>query len=201
MMKRLIGVVGAAVLVLAFRAPAQGLEVRVGANANFGTSSDFGVGPRVELGFGEYVPGLRLAADYHKFFPSGVYGDIDGLAVESDYWDAGVHVLYDLTTVDIAEGATIYAGGGLLYAKRNYDHSVPPPAEDGISADELTDKLLRLQEKYQDDSGVSFALSVGSTFNTGWTVIPFVEARYTIGVVDELMVGGGILFSTGGTTP
>ena len=58
-------------------------------------------------------------------------------------------------------------------------------------------KLQRLEDKYRSDSGASFALTVGSTFNTGWTVIPFVEARYTIGVVDELTLAAGILFSTG----
>lgn len=200
-MKRLIGAVGAAVLVLALHAPAQGLDLRIGANANFGTTNDFGVGPRVELDFAEYVPGLRLAGDYHKFFRSNAYEDIvDDLAVESDSWDVGVHVLYDVATVAIAEGATIYVGGGLLYASRDYDHWLQPAtAED--TAEQLlirNGKLRELQEKYRDDKGVGLALSVGSTFSTGWTVTPFVEARYTIGVVDELMLGAGILFSTGG---
>jgi hypothetical protein len=199
MMKKVLGIMSAAVLVLGLNAPAQGLDLRIGANANFGTSNDFGVGPRVELDVADYVPGLRLAVDYHKFFLSDVYGDIDGLAVKSDAWDAGLHVLYDLATVAIAEGATIYAGGGLLYAERSYDHSLRPATEE-ISADELVSrngKLAKLQEKYKSNSGVSLALTVGSTFNTGWTVIPFVEARYTIGVVDELMLAAGILFSTG----
>lgn len=200
-MKKAIGAVGAALLVLALHAPARALEVRVGATANFGTANDFGVGPRVELGLGDYVPGLRLAGDYHKFFDSNVYDDVDGLAVESHAWDAGFHVLYDFMTVDIAEGANIYAGAGLLYAKRTYDHWLPPAAEDLTDA-ELRNrygKLQTLEQKYNSDSGTSLALTVGSTFNTGWTVIPFVEARYTIGIVDELTVAVGILFSTGAT--
>jgi hypothetical protein len=198
-MKKVIGVFSAAALVLALHAPAQGLDLRAGVNANFGTTNDFGVGPRVELDFGEYAPGLRIAGDYHKFFDSEVYNDVDGLVVESSSWDAGFHILYDFATVPIAEGATLYAGAGVIYAKRNYDHWLKRSAEE-IPDSELRnryDKLLTLQEKYKDDSGASLALTVGSTFNTGWTVIPFVEARYTIGVVDELMLALGILFSTG----
>lgn len=196
-MKKVIGVIGAAMLVLAFRAPAQGVDLRVGANVNYGASNDFGLGPRLELDFNDYVPGLRLAGDYHKFFASRVYNDIDELSVKSNSWDVGLHVLYDFTTVAISEGATLYAGAGVLYAKRSYDYSFPTA---DLTAAELlnrADKLKRLQEKYQRDSGASLALTVGSTFNTGWTVIPFVEARYTIGVVDELMVAAGLLFSTG----
>lgn len=199
-MRRVIGVIGAAVLVLAFRTPAQGVDARLGANVNFGTANDFGIGPRVELDFNDYVPGLRLAGDYHKFFDSSVYNDIDELSVKSKSWDVGLHVIYDFTTVPIAEGATLYAGAGVLYAKRDYDYSFQAAAADLTDAEKLSraDKLQRLQEKYQGDSGASLALTVGSAFNTGWTVIPFVEARYTIGVVDELMVTAGLLFSTGG---
>jgi hypothetical protein len=201
MMKKAIGVISAAVLVLALQAQvqAQGLDLRVGATANLGTSNDFGVGPRVELDLDDYVPGLRLAADYHKYFDSQVYSDVDGLAVESSSWDAGFHILYDIATIAIAEGATLYAGAGVLYAKRHYDHWLKPALEE-LPADEVVNrygKLQKLQDQYLSDSGASVALTVGSTFNTGWTVIPFVEARYTIGVVDELMVAAGILFSTG----
>ncbi|MHB8835308.1 MAG: hypothetical protein ACYC9Y_06335 [Candidatus Methylomirabilia bacterium] len=197
-MKKMIGVIGAAVLVLALQAPAHGLDLRVGANVNYGTANDFGLGPRVELDFNDYVPGLRLAGDYHKFFASRVYNDIDELSVKSNSWDVGLHVVYDFTTVAIAEGATLYAGAGVLYAKRSYDYLQASTAD--LTAAELlnrAEKLKRLQEKYQGDSGASLALTVGSTFNTGWTVVPFVEARYTIGVVDELMVAAGLLFSTG----
>lgn len=200
MMKNVIGGIGAALLVLALHAPAQGLDLRVGANVNYGTANDFGIGPRVELDFGDYVPGLRLAGDYHKFFDSHVYGDIDGLAVESNAWDAGFHVLYEFATLPIGEGAGLYAGAGVLYAKRDYDHWLKPATAD-ITDGELRNrygKLKSLEEKYKGDSGASFALTVGSTFATGWTVIPFVEARYTIGVVDELLIAAGILFSTSG---
>lgn len=198
-MKRLIGAVGAAVLVLALHAPAQGMDLRIGGNVNYGTTNEFGLGPRVELDFGDYVPGLRLAWDYHKYFDTNVYSEVDGLVVESRAWDTGLHVVYDFATVPIAQGATLYGGAGVLYAKRTYDHWLEHSAEE-IPDSELRsrhDKLLTLQEKFRDDSGASFALTVGSTFITGWTVIPFVEARYTFGVVDELLMAAGILFSTG----
>jgi len=201
-MKKVIGVISAAMLVLAFHTPAQGVDLRVGGNVNFGTSNDFGIGPRVELDFDDYVPALRLVVDYHKFFDSSVYSDIEGLTVESNAWDAGFHVLYEFATVPIAEGAGLYAGAGVLYAKRHYDHWLPPATAETTSEELLArnSRLQTLQEKYQSDSGMSFALTVGSTFNTGWTVIPFVEARYTIGVVDELLLAAGLLFSTGGGT-
>lgn len=199
-MKKAIRVISAALLVLVIHAPAQAIDLRVGANVNYGTSNDFGIGPRVELDFSDYVPGLRLAGDYHKFFDSHVYGDIDGLAVESNAWDTGLHVLYEFATVPIGEGAGLYAGAGVLYAKRQYDHWLKPDTEEITDADlrGRYDNLKLLEDKYKGDSGVSFALTVGSTFATGWTVIPFVEARYTIGVVDELLLAAGILFSTGG---
>jgi len=195
-MKKVMGVIGAAMLVLAFHAPAQGLDLRAGGNVNFGTANDFGVGPRVELDIGEALPGLRLAVDYHKFFDSSVYSDINGLAVESKSWDVGFHILYDVATVPLAEGATIYVGAGLLYVKRSYDHWLKS-SEAYISDGDLK----KLEADYQSNSGMSGALLVGSTFNTGWTVIPYVEARYTIGVIDELMLSAGILFSTGGGAP
>jgi hypothetical protein len=198
MKSRAIGAFCAAALVLALGAPARAVDLRVGANANFGTADDFGVGPRVELDIGDYVPGLRFAVDYHRFFSANVYNDVDGLSVDSSAWDAGLHVLYDLATLPVAEGATIYAGGGVLYAKRSYDHALRAGEE--ISDAEFASrhaKLEKLQEKYVSDKGVGFALSVGSTFATGWTVVPFVEARYTIGVVDELVLAAGILFATG----
>jgi hypothetical protein len=198
-MKKVVGVIGAAMMVLSLHTPAQGFDLRVGASANFGTANNFGVGPRVEFGLGDYVPGLRLAADYHRFFDSQVYDDVDGLTVESSAWDAGFHVLYDVTTIAIADGATLYAGAGVLYAKRHYDHW--QPTTEGLTAAEVSSRagnLQKLEDKYKSDLGASLALSVGSTFNTGWTVVPFVEARYTIGVVDELMLAAGLLFSTGG---
>jgi hypothetical protein len=198
-MKNVIGTISVALLVLALQAPAQAVDLRIGGNVNFGTANDFGIGPRIELDLDDYVPGLRLAGDYHKFFDSHVYDDFDGLAVEANAWDAGFHVLYEFATLDIAEGAAVYAGAGVLYAKRNYDHWLKAAPEE-ITDAELRNrygKLQRLEDKYRSDSGASFALTVGSTFNTGWTVIPFVEARYTIGVVDELMLSAGILFSTG----
>ena len=203
MMKKLIGVVGAAVLVVTLHAPARALDLRLGANANYGTTNDFGVGPRVELDFGDAAPGLRLAGDFHQYFDTNVYNDVDGLVVESSCWDAGFHVVYDISTVPVGLGATLYAGAGAVYAKRSYDHWLKRSAEE-ITDSELRnryDKLQTLQEKYKDDSGVSFALTVGSTFATGWTVIPFVEARYTVGVVDEFMLAAGILFSTGTGAP
>ena len=67
-MKKVIGVFSAAVLVLALQTPARALDVRLGVNANYGTENNFGVGPRLELDFNEYVPGLRVAGDFHKFF-------------------------------------------------------------------------------------------------------------------------------------
>jgi hypothetical protein len=202
-MKKMMGFVSAALVGLALAAPAQAVDLRFGANVNYGTSNNFGLGPRIELGVEEFVPGLRLAADYHKFFDHNVYSDVDGLAVESSAWDLGFQVLYDVTTVAVAEGATIYAGGGITYAKRSYDHWLKASSPTDVFPDsELRNrynKLLKLEDQYKDDSGIGVALIVGSTFNTGWTVIPYVEARYTIGTVDELLLAAGILFSTGGT--
>lgn len=201
-MKKIVGAVSAALLVLALHAPAQGLDLRVGGNLNWGTANDFGIGPRIEVDLKEYFPGLRLAGDYHRFFDSQVYSDVDGRVVEANSWDVGVHVLYDVARVSVAEGATIYAGIGVMYAKRNYDHWLGAAAED-ISDDELRNrysKLQALEADYDGASGVSVPLTVGSTFTTGWTVIPYVEARYTIGIVDELLLAAGILFSTGSGT-
>lgn len=202
-MKKMTGSIGAAVLVLALGAQVQAVELRIGGSANLGTSNDFGVGPRLELDLGDYVPGLRFAGDFHKFFDSDVYSDVDGLKVESNAWDAGIHVLYDFATVDIAEGATLYAGAGLLYAKRNYDHWLEP-ATGEITDGELRNrygKLQKLEEQYKNGSGAGLALTVGGSFKTGWTVTPFVEARFTTGTVNELMLAAGLLFATGsGTT-
>lgn len=201
-MKKLVGFIGAAVLVLACHAPARALDLRVGANANYGTSDKFGLGPRAELDLGEYVPGLRLVGDYHKFFESGVYDsrvsdDLDGITVKSSSWDAGFHVTYDFSKVGIGEGASLYAGAGILYVRRQYDHWLQLPAGGGPVDEQTAAKYAELQNKYSDDKGIGWALTVGSTFSTGWTVLPFVEARYTNGVVDEIMLALGLLFTTG----
>jgi len=198
-MKKVIGVVSAALVVLALHAPAQALDMRFGASANYGISNDFGVGPRLEVDLTEYVPGLRIAADVHRFFDSRVYSDIDGLSVVSSSWDTGLHVTYDFATVPILQGATLYGGLGIIYAERTYDHWLKNTGG-SISDSELRaryDKLETLQGKYESGTGVGVALSLGSTFNTGWTVLPFVEGRYTIGVIDEFMLAAGIMFTTG----
>ena len=68
-------------------------------------------------------------------------------------------------------------------------HSLQPALEEitaGGARQPLRQPAAARATSTSSDKGVSVALSVGSTFNTGWTVIPFVEARYTIGVVDEL---------------
>lgn len=148
------GLLGAALACLPSGASGQ---VLFGAEALFGTETDFGLGARIHYDLGTSAP-LEFQGAFDLFFPDG----------PADYWEINTNLWYNLPT---SGGSTAlpYLGGGL-----NIGHVSGP---DGPDDTELGVNL---------GGGVKFGFT-----NT----IPFLEARVTVGGIDEqLVIGGGVLF-------
>jgi len=127
-----------------------------GAEALFGTDTDFGLGARVHLDLGTTAP-LEFQGGFVLFFPDGPV----------DYWEINANLWYNIET---SGGSTAlpYLGGGL-----NIGH---------VSAGEGFDET---------DLGVN----LGGGVKFGYTnTIPFLEARVTLGGVEQFVIGGGVLF-------
>jgi hypothetical protein len=84
---------------LLFGSSDAGAQVRLGAEAMFGTETDFGLGGRIVAGLGTSLP-LEFQGGFNLFFPEG----------PRDYWEVNGNVWYTFETP--ASGAP-YAGGGL----------------------------------------------------------------------------------------
>lgn len=147
------GLLGAALVCTPSGASGQAL---FGAEALFGTDTDFGLGGRVHLDLGTAAP-LDFQGGFNLFFPDGPV----------DYWEINANLWYNFETL---EGSTAlpYLGGGL-----NIGH---------VSAAEGFDET---------DLGVN----LGGGVKFGFTnTIPFLEARVTLGGVEQFVIGGGVLF-------
>jgi hypothetical protein len=130
-------------------------QIAFGAEALFGSETDFGLGARVQTDLGTSIP-LDFSGSFDLFFPDG----------PADYWEINGNVWYE---IDVAGAAGVpYVGAGL-----NIGHV--DPGGEGFSDTELA---VNLGGGYRFD----FA-------NTS----PFIEARFTIGGVDQFVIGGGVL--------
>lgn len=131
-------------------------QVLFGAEALFGTETDFGIGGRIHYDLGTTAP-LEFQGAFDLFFPDG----------PADYWEINGNLWYNLPT---SSGSTAlpYLGGGL-----NIGH---------VSANGFDDTEL--------------GVNLGGGVKFGFTnTIPFLEARVTLGGIDEqLVIGGGVLF-------
>ncbi len=127
-----------------------------GAEALFGTDTDFGLGGRVHLDLGTTAP-LEFQGGFDLFFPDG----------PADYWEINANLWYDIPNSG-GSSALPYLGGGL-----NIGHT-----SEGEGFDN-TDLGVNL------GGGVKFGFT-----NT----IPFLEARVTLGGVEQFIIGGGVLF-------
>ena len=64
-------------------------QVGFGAQANWGSETDFGVGGRVLIDLGQAVPGLGIAGDFNYFFP-----DDEGSQDDLNFWEINGNAQY-----------------------------------------------------------------------------------------------------------
>ena len=148
----LLAVIFMAMAGLASEARAQ---VAFGAEALFGSDTDFGIGGRVQADLKTSIP-LDVAGSFDLFFPDG----------PADYWEINGNVWYPIHIPRVS--GVPYIGGGL-----NIGHF--DPGGDG-------------------DSDTDLSLNVGGGYRFNFTkTSPFLEARFTLGGVEQFVIGGGVL--------
>lgn len=134
---------------------ASGQATLFGAEAMFGTDTDFGIGGRVHLDLGWDAP-IDFQAGFDLFFPDG----------PADYWEINTNLWYNIPTSG-SSSALPYLGGGL-----NIGHS-----------------------SVEDFDDTELGVNLGGGVKFGFTnTIPFLEARVTLGGVEQFIIGGGVLF-------
>jgi len=130
-------------------------QATVGAEALFGSDTDFGIGGRVQTDLATVIP-LDFSGSFDLFFPDG----------PADYWEINGNVWYPIH-IPHASGVP-YIGGGL-----NIGHF--DPGGEGRSDTDLS-------------------LNVGGGYRFNFTkTSPFLEARFTLGGVEQFVISGGVL--------
>lgn len=130
-------------------------QVALGAEALFGSATDFGIGARIQTDLETAIP-LDFSGTFDLFFPDG----------PADYWEINGNVWYEINLPN-AVGVP-YVGGGLNIGR--FD-----PGGDGHADTELS-------------------LNLGGGYRFDFTnTSPFIEARFTLGGVEQFVVGGGVL--------
>jgi len=172
----IVGALGAATL--------EAQDVKIGAQVSLAQDTDFGIGPRIEIGLGQVVTGLAVVGSFDYFFPDSFELTIPGqdapFTAEVDYWEINANLIYGFTVAD-APGVEPYFGAGLNFSRISGNFTGPGTEE----------------EASETDAGIN--LVGGAKFPlTGIT--PFVEARLELkgddplGVEDQFVLTGGILF-------
>lgn len=176
-------VVMAAAIVGAFGAATlEAQDVKIGAQASFAQDTDFGIGPRVELGLTPAIPGLVVAGSFDYFFPGDrTVQEGEGVgSTDTDYWELNANLIYGFEVAS-APGVEPYFGAGL-----NFSHASGQITTPGGTV-----------EASDDNAGVN--LVGGAKFPlTGLTT--FLEMRLELkgddplGIEDQFVLAGGILF-------
>lgn len=151
--------------------------------AQMESESTFKVGPRVTLDLGDisdiYDGTFAIGGDarYNPAeFPvmgSGAF-DFYFAAENTTVFTIDVNVLYP---IDAGESLTPYVGAGLGYTN--------------VSVDIDTGGIIDAGGDFTD-TGLN--LVGGAEFETGGSLTPFAEARFTLGDLDRFGITGGVLF-------
>ena len=96
---RLFTIVAGAALLALGAAPARA-QTSFGAEALFGSDTDFGIGGRLQVGLGTAAP-LDFQGSFDLFFPDG----------PADYWEVNGNIWYSIPTTGTV--TVPYVGGGL----------------------------------------------------------------------------------------
>jgi opacity protein-like surface antigen len=151
------------------RAPAAAPAPRTtfGPELSLGTETDLGLGARLVFGLRSLFPRTPIDGQvgFLYFFPGGPAG------ANLTYWEINGNVAYRIPGV---RGTLApYVGGGLSIAHASVE--IP-----GFASGSTTDLGLNLL--------------AGTTFRVKSTMIPFAEARGTVGGGEQLVISGGLRF-------
>lgn len=182
-MKGTRAVVAAAVVGALGASTLEAQDVKVGAQASLAQDTDFGIGPRIEIGLGQAITGLAVVGSFDYFFPDSFQLIIPGrdapFTAEVDYWEINANLIYGFTVAN-APGVEPYVGAGIVFSRISGNFTGPDTDE----------------EASETNAGIN--LVGGAKFPlTGIT--PFVEARLELkgddplGVEDQFVLTGGIL--------
>ncbi|HEY6000609.1 MAG TPA: outer membrane beta-barrel protein [bacterium] len=191
MKKMLRLVVVAVALVAAAAGPSAAQELRFGAQASYGSFSEFGVGARAEMDLGHLVENLSVSTSLDYFFESDgtdhhtdAFSRVYAYDYETKLWALNVNAIYDLRMLDIPETFQVYVGGGLNYTNEKYDYPYS-----GLY-------YVGSYERRTDNDGFGLNVLAGCRFNLNLMVVPFVEVRYTLGgVEDQFITSVGVSYS------
>jgi hypothetical protein len=158
----------AAAMLLALPAAAAAQDrVQFGVQGNYGEETDFGVGVRMAVDFGDVHDGLGAAASFDYFFPDDD-GDFAAIGADVTYWEVNGNLLYTLRG-----SLAPYVGAGLNLSHKNVEvevGDVPVADRDATEA----------------------GLNVVGGLRLGRNV--FAEARLELGGGEQLVVTAGFLF-------
>jgi hypothetical protein len=143
-------------------------QVRFGANVDWGSDTDFGIGGRLNFGIGGLAQGQPIEGQvtFDYFFPGN----------DVHYWEISGNGLYRLST----RGSSIapYLGAGLLYAHTSVNAG----------------SVCNITGVNCSDSSLGLNLIGGLRFKGGPNFLPFVEARFEAKSGSQLVLTAGTFF-------
>jgi hypothetical protein len=152
------------------RAPAAAPAPRTtfGPELSLGTDTDLGLGARVVFGLRSLFRRTPIDGQvgFLYFFPGGPAG------TSLSYWEINGNVAYRIPNVRGTFAP--YVGGGLSIAHMSAEVTGVP----GTAS----------------DTRAGLNLLAGTTFRVKGTMIPFAEARATVGGGEQLVISGGLRF-------
>jgi len=149
-------------------------SVQIGPQLSLAEDTDFGIGPRLEIGLVPAIPGLRFAASFDYFFPDNPTLGGGAATADNDYWELNGNLLYGFGIPSLP-GFDPYVGAGI-----NIAHASSVGEIQGVPFDDS-----------DTDAGVN--LVGGAQFPIGG-LTPFLEARLELRDDNQLVVAGGFLF-------
>jgi opacity protein-like surface antigen len=159
------------------RAPAAAPAPRMtfGPELSLGTETDLGLGARLVFGLRSLFRRTPIDGQvgFLYFFPSVPAGP-PGSNVSAGYWEVNANVAYRIPKV--RGSLAPYVGGGLNIAHGSGEATFGGSTVKSSATD------------------VGLNLLAGTTFRVKGTMIPFAEARGTVGGGGQLVIGGGLRF-------
>lgn len=147
-------------------------QVAFGAQGNWGSEADFGVGGRVLIDLGQAVPGLDIAGDFNYFFP-----DEETDQADLTWWEINGNAQYAFPIEESSVRPYLAAGLNVTRIEVDVDGGQDGPGFDFSG----------------DNTEVGLNLGGGIKFPAG-SVTPYIEGRAVVSDADQVVVTGGILF-------
>lgn len=161
------------VAVLGIAANEAQAQVSFGAQANWATESDLGIGARANIALP--VENLTLVPSFDYFFPST---GVTGLSMKWMELNANAHYFFPLAGNN---SILPYAGGGLNFTRLSTKF-------------EIDMGPLFSGEASGSESKAGLNLLGGIQFSSFGSFIPFAELRYSTTYDGQLIISGGLNF-------